>query len=68
MSQFLTSHGIGYLESIFKEHGFSTSADLKVLRGYPDRTLELVLQTIKNDRRVKLKDWGTLHAALTTQP
>lgn len=64
-ARFLTSIGVEpSLAIVFYDHGFHTEEDLQKLVKFPARTLDNVLEQIKLDGRLSLKDWAAIHAAL----
>lgn len=62
---FLISIGVNpSLSIVFAECNFRSEHDLVILKGFPAKTLEKILEEIKSDGRIALKEWGLIHAAL----
>jgi len=64
-AKFLKSIGVDpSLSVVFAECNFRTERDLIIMKNYPAKTLDRVLEAIKVDGRIALKEWGLIHAAL----
>lgn len=55
------------LDVIFKSRGYKSLSDLEALKKFPEKTFEFILADIKLDRRMSLREWGIVHAELTSE-
>jgi len=66
VTQFLSLLGLSKLVPFFRAHGFTSQKDLKDLKAFPTRTQEMILKSLLENRSMSLKEFGVIHAALSS--
>lgn len=61
---FLSTLGLEHLHSVFRDHGYTRPDDVTLFCSSPRATREAVLEDLKKDDKILLRDWNVLHAAL----
>lgn len=61
---FLSTLGLEHLHSVFRDHGYTHPDDVTLFCGSSRATREAVLEELKKDDKILLRDWNVLHAAL----